>query len=131
MAKWDREKRVLYHEISKFEERDLRDVVEPNLLRGIFPHDEIPRIDFDQKIIPINPPKGMFITDTSFRDGQQARPPFTPQQIEDLYVMLHRLGGPEGVIRQCEFFVYSGKDRDAVTRCLDKGFRFPEVTAWT
>jgi isopropylmalate/homocitrate/citramalate synthase len=130
MARWDREKRILYHEISKFEERDLRDIPEPNLLRGIFPHDEIPRIDFDQKIIPINPPKSMFITDTTFRDGQQARPPFTPKQIEDLYVMLHRLGGSEGVIRQCEFFVYSGKDREAVERCLAKGYRFPEVTAW-
>jgi citrate (Re)-synthase len=130
MAKWDREKRILYHEISKFEERDLRDVTDPNLLRGIFPHDEIPRIDFDQKIIPINPPKGMYITDTTFRDGQQARPPFTPQQIEDLYVMLHRLGGPDGVIRQCEFFLYSAKDREAVERCLAKDFRFPEITAW-
>jgi isopropylmalate/homocitrate/citramalate synthase len=130
MAKWDREKRILYHEISKFEERDLRDVTDPNLLRGIFPQDEIPRIDFDQKIIPINPPKGMYITDTTFRDGQQARPPFTPQQIEDLYTMLHRLGGPDGVIRQCEFFVYSPRDKEAVERCLAKDFRFPEVTAW-
>ncbi len=130
MAKWDREKRILYHEISKFEERDLRDVTEPNLLRTIFSHDEVPRIDFDQKIIPINPPKGMYITDTTFRDGQQARPPFTPQQIEELYVMLHRLGGPDGVIRQCEFFVYSAKDKEAVERCVARDFRFPEVTAW-
>ncbi len=130
MAKWDREKRILYHEISKFEERDLREVTEPNLLRGIFPYEEIPRIDFDQKIIPINPPKSMYITDTTFRDGQQARPPFTPQQIEDLYVMLHQLGGPEGVIRQCEFFLYSARDREAIERCLKKDFRFPEVTGW-
>jgi len=130
MAKWDREKRILYHEISKFEERDLREVTEPNLLRSVFPYDTVPRIDFDQKIIPINPAKGMYITDTTFRDGQQARPPFTPKQIEDLYDMLHRLGGPEGVIRQCEFFVYSAKDREAVERCLAKDYRFPEVTAW-
>lgn len=130
MAKWDREKRILYHELSKFEEPDLREVGEPNLLRGVFPVDEIPRIDFDQKIIPINPPPAMYITDTTFRDGQQARPPFTPKQIEDLYVMLHRLGGRDGVIRQCEFFLYSPRDREAVERCLEKDFRFPQVTAW-
>jgi|Deesub1362A_J573_1020465.scaffolds.fasta_scaffold00186_45 isopropylmalate/homocitrate/citramalate synthase len=130
MARWDREKRILYHEISKFEEPDLRDVSEPNLFRSIFPYEEIPRIDFDQKIIPINPPKGMYITDTTFRDGQQARPPFAPDQIETIYRMLHRLGGPEGVIRQCEFFLYSQKDREAVERCLALDYRFPEVTAW-
>ena len=130
MATWDREKRILYHERSVFEQSDLRDVPEPNLLRGVFPYEEIPRIDFDQKIIPINPPKSMFITDTTFRDGQQARPPFTPDQIETIYKMLHRLGGPEGIIRQCEFFVYSDKDREAIERCRALDYRFPEVTAW-
>ena len=130
MATWDREKRILYHERSVFEQCDLRDVPEPNLLRGVFPYEEIPRIDFDQKLIPINPPKSMFITDTTFRDGQQARPPFTPDQIETIYKMLHRLGGPEGIIRQCEFFVYSDKDREAVERCRALDYRFPEVTAW-
>ena len=70
------------------------------------------------------------ITDTTFRDGQQARPPFTVKQIEDLYDFLHRLGGPHGVIRQSEFFLYTDKDREAVERCLEKGYKYPEITGW-
>lgn len=42
----------------------------------------------------------------------------------------HRLGGPKGIIRQCEFFLYSKKDRDAVYKCMEKGYKFPEITSW-
>jgi isopropylmalate/homocitrate/citramalate synthase len=44
--------------------------------------------------------------------------------------MLHRLGGPNGVIRQTEFFLYSDKDKEAVRQCLAKGYRYPEITGW-
>ena len=106
------------------------DVKEPNLFREIFPYDEVSRIEFDNKIIPICPAEDIFITDTTFRDGQQARPPYSPQQIADLFEMLHRLGGPKGVIRQTEFFLYSSRDREALEKCLEKGFAFPEITGW-
>ncbi|MBI4619229.1 MAG: histone-lysine N-methyltransferase [Desulfobacterales bacterium] len=106
------------------------DVNEPNLFREIFPYDEVSRIEFDNKIIPICPAEDIFITDTTFRDGQQARPPYSPQQIADLFEMLHRLGGPKGVIRQTEFFLYSNRDREALEKCLEKGFEFPEITGW-
>ena len=43
---------------------------------------------------------------------------------------MHRLGGPKGKIRQCEFFLYSKKDRDAVYKCLEQGYEFPEITSW-
>ena len=69
-------------------------------------------------------------TDTSFRDGQQSREPYTTQQMVDLYKMLHRLGGPNGIVRQTEFFVYSKKDRDALERCMELGYEFPEITTW-
>lgn len=106
------------------------DVTEPNLLRDIFPYDEIPRIQFDFKIVPIEPAEDMFITDTTFRDGQQARPPYTPQQILDLFDFLHRLGGPNGVIRQSEFFIYSDTDREAIEKCLERKYQYPEITSW-
>ena len=70
------------------------------------------------------------ITDTTFRDGQQARPPYTVQQIETIFDLLHRLSGTNGVIRQTEFFLYSKRDRESVERCLAKGYRYPEITAW-
>ena len=122
------QKRSLLEPASDFYEID--DVPEPNLLRDIYPYDEVPRKQFDFKIVPIEPAEDMFITDTTFRDGQQARPPYTSKQILDLFDFLHRLGGPNGVIRQTEFFLYSDTDREAVERCLDLEYRFPEITGW-
>ena len=108
----------------------LVDVTEPNLLRHEFPYSGVPKITFDGKLLPIDLPKEYWITDTTFRDGQQARPPYTVKQIVDIFDLLHRLGGPNGVIRQSEFFLYSQKDREAVEKCLERGHKFPEVTGW-
>jgi isopropylmalate/homocitrate/citramalate synthase len=130
MAKWDNERRVLNHEHTEFWRYTLQDVPQPNLQRDVFPYDEVCRIDFDHKIIPISPAKELFITDTTFRDGQQARPPFTVKQIVDLFDLLHRLSGPSGVIRQTEFFIYSDRDREALGKCLEKGHLYPEITGW-
>ena len=108
----------------------LVDVKEPQLFREQFPYDEVPRIIFEGRTVPMDPAEQIWITDTTFRDGQQARPPYTPAQIVDLFRLMHRLGGRRGVIRQCEFFVYSKRDRQAVEGCQALGFRYPEVTGW-
>jgi len=130
MAKWNAQKRVLNHEHTRFWRFELRDVDEPNLQKEVFPYDEVSRIDFDHRIIPIQPAEEIFITDTTFRDGQQARPPYTIQQIVDLYQMMSRLGGKNGIIRQTEFFLYSSRDKEAVKRCQDLGHQYPEITGW-
>jgi len=109
---------------------DLIEVTEPNLLRDIFPYEAVPRVVFDGAIEPLDPAPDYYITDTTFRDGQQARPPYTVQQIVAMYQMLHRLGGPRGIIRQSEFFLYSNVDREAVRGCQELGYDFPEVTGW-
>ncbi len=101
-----------------------------NLLREQFPYTEVPRILFDGVIVNPTPGKEIWITDTTFRDGQQARAPYKPEQIVQLYDYLHRLGGPNGLIRQCEFFVYSTRDREAITGCQELGHRYPEITGW-
>ncbi|NWG01885.1 MAG: histone-lysine N-methyltransferase [Syntrophaceae bacterium] len=108
----------------------LLDIQEPNLYRNIFPYDEVCQIEFDNKFVFTDPPDEIFITDTTFRDGQQARPPYTVEQIERLYDMLHKLGGTNGVIRQCEFFLYSEKDKEAVRKCQERNYRYPEITGW-
>ena len=108
----------------------LQDVDEPNLYREIYPYDEIPKVAFNHRRVPLSMPEEIWITDTTFRDGQQSRAPYTTEQIVDIYKMLHRLGGPKGVIRQSEFFVYTKKDRDALVKCLELGYEFPEVTTW-
>jgi isopropylmalate/homocitrate/citramalate synthase len=76
------------------------------------------------------PADEIWITDTTFRDGQQSREPYTVEQIVTLYKMLHRLGGPKGIIRQCEFFLYSDRDKEAVRKCQELGYEYPEVTGW-
>ncbi len=108
----------------------LVDVKEPNCFRNLFPYDEIPKIAFNDRVVPHNMPENIWITDTTFRDGQQSRAPYTAEQIVTIYDYLHQLGGPKGIIRQSEFFLYSKKDRDAVEKCMERGYEFPEVTSW-
>ncbi len=108
----------------------LQDVDEPNLYREIYPYEEIPKVAFNHRRVPLAMPEEIWITDTTFRDGQQSRAPYTADQIVELYKMLNRLGGKRGIIRQSEFFVYTKKDREAVERCMDLGYEFPEITTW-
>jgi len=108
----------------------LQDVAEPNLYRDVYPYTEVPRISFNHRRVPIGMPKEIWITDTSFRDGQQSVEPYSVKNIVDLYKLMSRLGGPFGVIRQTEFFVYSEKDKEAIAKCQDLGLRFPEITTW-
>ncbi len=102
----------------------------PNLYRLLFDYESVPKVSFNHRFVPIQMPENIWITDTTFRDGQQAAQPFTTGQIVDLYQMLHRLGGPKGLIRQSEFFVYSEKDREALAECQALGYEFPEITTW-
>lgn len=108
----------------------LDDVEKPNVFRNMFPYSEIPKIPFNDRIVPHNMPKDIWITDTTFRDGQQSRAPYTTEQIVKIYDYLHELGGPNGMIRASEFFLYSKKDRDAVINVWKGDTSSPEVTSW-
>jgi citrate (Re)-synthase len=108
----------------------LQDVATPNLYRDLYPYDEIPRVPFNHRRVPMSMPAEIWLTDTTFRDGQQSRAPYSVQQMVDLFDMLHRLGGEKGLIRQTEFFVYSDKDREALHRCMERGYQYPEITTW-
>jgi len=102
----------------------------PDYYRDAFPYVLPPLVQFEREPVPLDPPGHIWITDTTFRDGQQSRAPYTPEQIARLFEMLHRLGGPKGMIRQSEFFLYTKKDREAAERCQDFGFAFPQITGW-
>ena len=108
----------------------LQDVGEPELFREMFPYTETPKIAFNYRRVPENMPEDIFITDTSFRDGQQSRAPYTTEQMVHIFKLLHKLGGENGMIRQTEFFVYSDKDRKALEKCMELGYKFPEITTW-
>ena len=109
---------------------ELRDRAEPKLFREIYPYSEVPRVPFNHRYIGMHVPERIWITDTTFRDGQQSRAPYSVEQIVRLFTYLHRLGGPNGLIRQTEFFAYSKKDQEAIYQCMNCGFAFPEVTTW-
>jgi isopropylmalate/homocitrate/citramalate synthase len=109
---------------------ELNDVKEPVLYRDMFPYASVPRVVLEGRLIQTNIPKDIWITDTTFRDGQQSRPPYTPEQIASIFDLMHRMSGPKGVIRQTEFFLYSEKDREAVRLCRERGYQYPEITGW-
>ena len=111
-------------------EYELHDVEKPELFREMFPYTEVPKIAYNYRRVPMNMPENIYITDTTFRDGQQSRAPYTADQMVEIYKMLHRLGGDNGIIRQTEFFVYSKKDREALERSMELGYEFPEITTW-
>lgn len=123
-------------------EYPLKDVAEPNLIEDVFNYALPPLIQFDGAWIEniegrqvefdlaARARADIHITDTTFRDGQQARPPYTVEQQVTLYEMLSRLGGPNGVIRQTEFFLYTKNDRAALDKCRELGLKYPEITGW-
>lgn len=127
MLEYSKKTNLLEQKVYKY---SLQDVAEPNLYRDLYPYEEPPKISFNHRRVPIGMPDSIWITDTTFRDGQQSRVPYTVDQIVTLYEMMHRLGGPNGIIRQTEFFVYSEKDRKALEKCMEMGFQFPEITTW-
>ncbi len=108
----------------------LQDVENPQLYRDIFDYEHVPKIIFNNRFVPMSMPENIWITDTTFRDGQQSTSPFTVEQIKTLFKLMSRLGGKKGIIRQSEFFLYSEKDKQAAKACLDLGLKFPEVTSW-
>ena len=108
----------------------LQDVEKPNLYDDLFTYEDVPKVSFNHRRVPMGMPEEIWITDTTFRDGQQSVEPYSVEQIVQLYKLMHRLGGPFGIIRQTEFFVYSEKDRKAVEECQALGLDFPEITTW-
>ncbi len=108
----------------------LVDARKPNLFRETFPYTEFPKVVFDDGVVPQEIPESIWITDTTFRDGQQARPPYTPEQILKIFDLLHEIDGGSGLIRQSEFFLYSDRDRKAVELCQERGYTYPEITGW-
>ena len=77
----------------------LQEVDKPELYRDMFPYTKISRIPFDGVYVDPRPADPMFITDTTFRDGQQARPPYSVKQILHIYDLLLDLGGKSCLTR--------------------------------
>ena len=128
--------------MSKKKSHPLVEVDKPNLLEETYSYDLPPLIRFDGPVVeyingkPVEfdpttlKSRDIHITDTTFRDGQQARPPYTVDQMVRIYDLISKLSGPNGVVRQTEFFLYTKNDREALDRCRALGHKYPECTGW-
>jgi citrate (Re)-synthase len=97
-----------------------------NRHRGVYPQGSVPRLIADG-----SPPAAVLrITDTTFRDGQQAGEPFTLAAALALHRVLVRLDAGSGRIAQTELFLYADRDRAVIEALRDTGARWPEPTAW-
>ena len=135
MQGYESDKKVEFSEKTNLLEQsayryELQDRESPNLYRQLFDYESVPRVSFNHRNVPMDMPEEIWITDTTFRDGQQATSPFTEEQIVQLFKYMHILGGEKGIIRQSEFFVYTEKDRSALEKCMALGYDFPEITTW-
>lgn len=120
----------ILHQERSAREMPLHNPEKPNLYRELFPYSHVCRTAFDDVLLAPRPADPMRITDTTFRDGQQARPPYTVKQIARIFDLMHKLGGKSGLIQASEFFMYSPKDRKAIEVCRSRNYRFPRVTGW-
>ncbi|WP_367834241.1 hypothetical protein [Vulcanisaeta sp. JCM 16159] len=90
-----------------------------------------PRLITDGINIDPEPPERLFITDTTFRDGQQAF--YVYYSINDavrLFRLLADLDNGSGKITRSEFFLYTGRDRELVKAVRDLGLEWPRVIGW-
>ncbi|WP_243675640.1 hypothetical protein [Vulcanisaeta distributa] len=90
-----------------------------------------PRLITDGINIDPEPPGRLFITDTTFRDGQQAF--YVYYSINDavkLFRLLADLDNGSGKIIRSEFFLYTGRDRELVKAVRDLGLEWPRVIGW-
>jgi isopropylmalate/homocitrate/citramalate synthase len=98
----------------------------PNRHRDAYPIGAAPRVLADGGL----PARSLRITDTTFRDGQQAGEPFSLAAAADLHAVLARLDAGSGRIAQTELFLYSDRDRALLDAIRGTGAAFPEPTAW-
>jgi isopropylmalate/homocitrate/citramalate synthase len=98
----------------------------PNRHRDAYPAGGAPRVPAGGVLDA----RALRITDTTFRDGQQAGEPFSLPAAVALHAVLVRLDAGSGRIAQTELFLYSDRDRALLDAIRATGSVAPEPTAW-
>ena len=88
----------IIHQTGSVRPLSLQEREQPQLYRELFSLHQHLSHDFDEVLLAPRPAEQMRITDTTFRDGQQARPPYTVKQVAKMFDFLHRMGGKTGLI---------------------------------
>ena len=104
----------------------LQDVEEPNLYREIFDYESMPE-DRLQQPSGAHARAGRDLDDGYHLPGRSAerQPLYARADRARSSSWNRRLGGPKGLIRQSEFFLYTDKDREALETCQELGLRVP------
>ena len=107
--------------------RQINNTDAPNRHRDAYPVGAAPRVLAQGRLAA----RSLRITDTTFRDGQQAGEPFTLPAAVALHAVLARLDAGSGRIAQTELFLYSDRDRALLDAIRGTGAAAsPEPTAW-
>lgn len=89
-----------------------------------------PRLYLDGINIEPELPNELYITDTTFRDGQQAFYAYSTEDIVSLFRMLSELDNGSGRIIRSEFFLYTERDRRIVRILRDLDIDNPRIIGW-
>ena len=102
----------------------------PNYFKEIFPYTSIPKIPFENTPVHLDLPEILCISDSTFREGQQAVSYIGEENVERIFEYFHYIDNNTGTIQYTEFFLYTDYHIRCVEKCLRKGYRFPRVVGW-
>ena len=102
----------------------------PNYFKDIFPYTSIPKIPFEDTPVSLDIPENLCISDSTFREGQQAISYIGEDNVERIFEYFHYIDNETGTIEYSEFFLYTNYHRRCIEKCLKKGFKFPRVVGW-
>ncbi|RLE48593.1 MAG: 2-isopropylmalate synthase, partial [Candidatus Methanomethylicota archaeon] len=123
--------KAIKDEAIDYPDYEVVDVKEPKLYRNTFPWELPPKVTWDGIMVSMEIPDDIWISDTTFRDGQQAREqPYTVEQVVKIYSFLNRISGPNRKINFTECFLYTSRDKEAVEKLRQLGYNNPRITGW-
>ena len=82
------------------------------------------------RLVTMSPAEDIFITDTTFRDGQQARPPYTVEQIVDIFDLMAGWAAPTASSARPSSSSTPATTARRSSACRSLGYRYPEITGW-
>jgi isopropylmalate/homocitrate/citramalate synthase len=109
-------------------EEGIDDIREIDPQEQPWPHPPIVR--FDGISIEPDLPKNLYITDTTFRDGQQSFRALHVDEAIKIFRALANLDNGSGRIIRSEFFLYTIRDQEIVKAIKRLGYRYPKVIGW-
>ena len=125
-ATLDRRSRENFLNLVKGEGIDEFREIDPQEISWPYP----PRIRFDGISIDPLTPKELYITDTTFRDGQQSFRALYPEEARRIFEILVDLDNNSGRISRSEFFLYTERDRTIVEILRGLGHEYPKIIGW-